>query len=63
MKKGVKSDLYKSFIINGYMDVVEVLVDEVWEINLFELFIKDGWLVGCGVVDMKGGLVGVLFVI
>lgn len=37
--------------------------DEAWETNPFEPFIKDGWLVGRGAADMKGGLAGALFAI
>ena len=47
-KKGIKSDSYKSLIINGHMDVAEVSADEAWETDPFDPFIKDGWLVGRG---------------
>ena len=58
-----KSDSYKSLIINGHMDVAEVSADEAWETDPFDPFIKDGWLVGRGARDMKGGLAGALFAI
>ena len=45
------------------MDVAEVSADEAWETDPFDPFIKDGWLVGRGAADMKGGLAGALFAI
>lgn len=56
VKKGTASESHKSLIINGHIDVAEVSKDEPWEIKPFEPFIKDGWLVGRGAADMKGGL-------
>ncbi|CAM4336613.1 acetylornithine deacetylase [Bacillus manliponensis] len=62
-KNGTASDMYKSLIINGHMDVAEVSEDENWESGPFQPFVKDGWLVGRGAADMKGGLAGALFAI
>ncbi|EOW9529301.1 acetylornithine deacetylase [Bacillus cytotoxicus] len=63
VKKGTASDSHKSLIINGHMDVAEVSEDEDWETGPFEPFVRDGWLVGRGAADMKGGLAGALFAI
>lgn len=36
------------FGILCYMDVVLVGDENNWEMKLFDLIVKDGWLVGCG---------------
>lgn len=61
VKKGKNSDIYKSLILNGHVDVAEVREDEAWLTNPFEPVVKDGRLIGRGSSDMKGGLGGVLF--
>ncbi|MDM5186955.1 acetylornithine deacetylase [Bacillus sp. DX4.1] len=63
VKKGTAGDSHKSLIINGHMDVAEVSQGESWETGPFEPFVREGWLVGRGAADMKGGIAGALFAI
>ncbi|HHW93868.1 MAG TPA: M20 family metallopeptidase [Clostridiaceae bacterium] len=46
----------------GHMDVVPVWSDERfrWNTDPYEPLVKDGWLIGRGAADMKGGLACVL---
>lgn len=61
--KGTNSDIYKSLIINGHMDVAEVSKGEKWESDPFTPILKNNAVVGRGAADMKGGLAGALFAI
>jgi acetylornithine deacetylase/succinyl-diaminopimelate desuccinylase family protein len=63
VRKGTHSDEYKSLIINGHVDVAEVSANEPWKTGPFEPFVEDGYLVGRGAADMKGGIAGALFAI
>lgn len=45
------------FVFVGYMDVVLVGDESSWCYGLFDGIIVDGIFYGCGVVDMKGGIV------
>ncbi len=46
----------------GHMDVVPVWNDELlrWQTSPFEAHVQNGWLIGRGAADMKGGLACVL---
>ncbi|MFA9556320.1 acetylornithine deacetylase [Evansella sp. AB-rgal1] len=59
--KGTDSGRYKSLIINGHVDVAEVSPDEAWELDPFTPIVRDGYVIGRGAADMKGGLAGALF--
>lgn len=61
--KGLRSNHYKSLIINGHIDVAEVNEGEDWITNPFTPVIRDGAVIGRGAADMKGGLAGALFAI
>ncbi|WP_090867706.1 acetylornithine deacetylase [Oceanobacillus limi] len=61
--KGLDSQNYKSLIINGHMDVAEVSTDENWEKDPFTPIVRDGYIIGRGAADMKGGMAGALFAI
>ena len=61
--KGTNSSVYNSLIINGHVDVAEVSEDEEWETDPFIPVVKDDFIIGRGVADMKGGLAGALFAI
>lgn len=61
--KGNESDLHKSLIVNGHIDVAEISEDEEWETDPFTPFVKDGYLTGRGAADMKAGLGGAMFAI
>lgn len=60
-RKGTAGDSHHSLILNGHMDVAEVHEDEDWETGPFQPFVSDGWLIGRGTSDMKGGIACVLF--
>jgi acetylornithine deacetylase len=51
----------RSLILNGHIDVVPEGPHEMWTAPPFEPRVKDGWMYGRGVGDMKAGLVGNLF--
>ena len=59
--QGEDSANYKSLIINGHMDVAEVNPDEEWEKDPFTPIVRDGYVIGRGAADMKGGMAGALF--
>ena len=61
--KGSDSSSYKSLIVNGHVDVAEISEDEEWENGPFSPVVKDGYMMGRGASDMKGGLGGALFAI
>lgn len=62
--RGMASDVSKSLIINGHIDVAEVGDDAGWTHPPFTLTAgPDGRLYGRGVADMKGGLAASLFAI
>ncbi|MFD3448233.1 acetylornithine deacetylase [Microbacteriaceae bacterium 4G12] len=63
VRKGTHSNQYKSLIINGHVDVAEVSKDEPWKAGPFQPIVEDGWLIGRGAADMKGGIAGSLFAI
>ena len=63
VKKGKESAQHKSLIINGHVDVAEVSEDEPWKTGPFAPFVEDGYVVGRGAADMKGGIAGALFAI
>ncbi len=51
----------KSLILNGHVDVVPEGPHGMWERHPYEPYIVDGWMVGRGTGDMKGGLLANLF--
>lgn len=59
--QGIKSDKYQSLILNGHIDVAEVRPGEIWETDPFKAVIRNGYIIGRGAADMKGGLPGALF--
>ncbi|WLR51874.1 acetylornithine deacetylase [Bacillus tianshenii] len=59
--KGTDSETYNSLIINGHVDVAEIDEGEAWETGPFEPVVGDGYVMGRGAADMKGGLAGALF--
>ncbi|MDQ0197907.1 acetylornithine deacetylase [Neobacillus ginsengisoli] len=61
--KGEASDLYNSLIINGHVDVAEVGDDKAWDQSPFNTYIKDSYIYGRGVADMKGGIAASLIAI
>ncbi|MCO4850914.1 acetylornithine deacetylase [Bacillus vallismortis] len=61
--KGTDSADYHSLIINGHVDVAEVKEDEDWEHDPFHPIEKNGFLIGRGASDMKGGMACVLFAV
>ncbi|WP_257349031.1 acetylornithine deacetylase [Pseudalkalibacillus decolorationis] len=61
--KGTDPDHHNSLIVNGHIDVAEIDENENWEVGPFDPLVKDGYLMGRGAADMKGGLGGVLFAI
>jgi len=54
---------YNSLIINGHVDVAEVGDDQEWDQSPFSTFIKDSYIYGRGVADMKGGIAAALIAI
>jgi len=61
VKRGERSSHYRSLIVNGHIDVAEVGPTEAWDADPFEAVVKDGYIYGRGVADMKGGVAGALF--
>lgn len=61
--KGDRPIEYKSLIINGHIDVAEVNTHEKWVTDPFTPIVQDGFVIGRGAADMKGGLAGALFAI
>lgn len=59
--KGTNSAAYQSLIINGHVDVAEVKEGEEWAHDPFCPSEKNGFLIGRGASDMKGGMACVLF--
>ncbi|WP_439024858.1 acetylornithine deacetylase [Bacillus halotolerans] len=59
--KGTISAAYQSLIINGHVDVAEVKEGEDWVHDPFCPSEKNGFLIGRGASDMKGGMACVLF--
>lgn len=53
----------RTLIINGHMDVVPAEDHSRWTRHPFEPFREDGWLVGRGAGDMKGGFAAGLLAI
>lgn len=51
----------RSLILNGHIDVVPEGPHEMWSRPPFEPWIKDNWMYGRGVGDMKSGLVAAIF--
>jgi acetylornithine deacetylase len=45
----------RSLLLNGHVDVVPADEPDLWERDPFRPFRDDGWLVGRGTGDMKGG--------
>lgn len=60
---GKSSELYKSLIVNGHVDVAEVGDDKEWDSSPFKTWIKDANVYGRGVSDMKGGIAATLIAI
>lgn len=56
-------EMGKLLILQGYCDVVLVGLLDFWDMLLFLFVVKDGKLFGCGVCDMKLGMIGVFYVL
>ncbi len=57
----IGSNSGKELIFNGHMDVVPVGDKSRWEFDPFLGEIRDGYLLGRGASDMKGGLAGIIY--
>lgn len=51
----------RSLILNGHIDVVPTGPLDMWDNPPFDPQVKDGWMYGRGVGDMKAGLVANIF--
>ncbi|WP_285292044.1 acetylornithine deacetylase [Bacillus sp. ISL-18] len=60
---GASPNQFNSLIVNGHVDVAEVGDTKEWSSSPFEAYQKDGYIVGRGVADMKGGIAASLFAI
>lgn len=56
-----KTQLGRSLILNGHIDVVPAGPLDMWDSPPFEPRVEDGWLYGRGGGDMKAGLASNLF--
>ncbi|UXR77797.1 MULTISPECIES: acetylornithine deacetylase [unclassified Staphylococcus] len=56
-----RDDNAPKLILNGHIDVAEVDDTRFWQTDPFELVIKDGYLYGRGVADMKGGVSSLIY--
>ncbi|WP_027415363.1 acetylornithine deacetylase [Aneurinibacillus terranovensis] len=54
---------YNSLIVNGHVDVAEVGDDKEWNSPPFTALVKDSYIYGRGVADMKGGIAASLIAI
>lgn len=63
MLPGASPNQFNSLIVNGHVDVAEVGDTKEWNSSPFEAYQKDGYIVGRGVADMKGGIAASLFAI
>ncbi|MEH7094343.1 acetylornithine deacetylase [Neobacillus vireti] len=63
MLPGASPSQFNSLIVNGHVDVAEVGDTKEWNSSPFEAYQKDGYIVGRGVADMKGGIAASLFAI
>jgi acetylornithine deacetylase len=54
---------FNSLIINGHVDVAEVGDDKEWSFSPFKAVMKDPYIYGRGVADMKGGIAASLIAI
>ncbi|WP_307851969.1 acetylornithine deacetylase [Neobacillus rhizophilus] len=61
--KGESSEQYNSLIVNGHVDVAEVGDEKEWGLVPFSARIKDPYIYGRGVADMKGGIAASLIAI
>jgi acetylornithine deacetylase/succinyl-diaminopimelate desuccinylase family protein len=61
--EGESSEQYNSLIINGHVDVAEVGDDSDWDHSPFTTYIKESFIYGRGVVDMKGGIAAAMIAI
>jgi formylaminopyrimidine deformylase len=60
---GTEPDQFRSLIVNGHMDVAEVGDDREWATPPFSAAVKDGFVYGRGVADMKGAMAASLFAV
>jgi acetylornithine deacetylase len=56
-----KTNQGKSLILNGHIDVVPVGPLDMWDKPPYEPYIRDNWMYGRGVGDMKAGITCNLF--
>lgn len=54
---------FNSLIVNGHVDVAEVGDHSAWTESPFSAYLKDGFIYGRGVADMKGGIAASLLAI
>ena len=50
----------KTLVFNGHMDVVPAGEKDKWSFDPYAGVIKDGFILGRGATDMKGGLTGII---
>jgi formylaminopyrimidine deformylase len=60
---GKEPEQFQSLIVNGHMDVAEVGDDREWATPPFAAKVKNDYIYGRGVADMKGGVAASLFAI
>lgn len=60
---GGSPEQYHSLIVNGHVDVAEVGDDYQWDSSPFQAQIKDSYIYGRGVADMKGGIAAALMAV
>lgn len=46
----------RSLVVNGHADITDPGSSELWRSNPFQCVERDGFLIGRGTADMKGGL-------
>lgn len=61
--RGESPDQHNSLIVNGHVDVAEVGNHSEWEQSPFSVYLKDAYIYGRGVADMKGGIAASLIAI
>ncbi|MFL6556751.1 MAG: acetylornithine deacetylase [Bacillus sp. (in: firmicutes)] len=61
--QGESAEQFNSLIVNGHVDVAEVGDHSEWEQSPFSAYLKDSYIYGRGVADMKGGIAASLIAI
>ena len=53
---GTNGDNHRSLVLNGHIDTMPMGEESAWSVHPLDGVIKDGYIIGRGAVDMKGGL-------